>query len=217
MHRAPGSSGEEGPQCNASYNNSTSLSRHLRKTGHGASLHGRFTRLANENVIARMRMRYPNMVLGPNDRVPGSLSPRTSTSSPSLRGSRRSRYQCDTNATASVAAASSSPVVVSPSNTYPTSRSIATANAPPPSSLRGVMDSNAGARDGGPTREGRPMLVPLAELERARSQLHGEPPVPVYGAQPARDILPSPQLHLRPLLTGSFAWQTARSKVDLHP
>lgn len=211
MHRAPGRCGEEGPQCNVSYNNSPSLSRHLKETGHGTSLHGRFSRLANENVMARMRIRYPNMVLGPNDSVPGSLGPRISTSSPRIRAPQRSRYQHDTNATAAVAAASSA-VAVSPSNTHPSSRSIAMGNAPPPSSLRGITDSNAGARSGGPTREGRPMLVPLAELERARSQLHGDPPV--YGAQPARDILPSPQLHLRPLLTGSFALQTARSWVD---
>lgn len=192
MYRAPGSHED----CGRSYRTSKAMRRHLREKGHGSSPDGQTPLRANAQFMARMRIRYPKMVLKPNGQV----------SSRSLGGLRGFRYHSGTKAAATALPAAAT---ASPSNPFPVSSSIAAGNAPPPSSLRRITDSNVEVRGGGPTREGRPTLVPLAELEEAHVQMYGYPRA--HGPQRATNVLPSPELTLLPLRGSSFALQSARS------
>ncbi len=91
---------------------------------------------------------------------------------------------------------------------YPVSQPNGTRNAPPPPSLWMGVDSNARA---GSSREGRPMLVPLDELQRASLGPYGRNR-PENGARSARNTLPSPPLRLAPLKwDGSPASRPPRS------
>ncbi|OJT03854.1 hypothetical protein TRAPUB_5445 [Trametes pubescens] len=99
--------------------------------------------------MARMRIRYPNMVLGP---VFESLDPH----SPMLKQeSANSRKRARNRQAAAVAAAAVA--AVSPSNPYPVSWSTAARQASPPSSSPGATtDLEDGVRGGDPgIRESR--------------------------------------------------------------
>lgn len=167
--------------------------KHRKTTGHGAKdSAGVYT-----NVMATMRKRYPNMVLGPQSRCWHVYVP-SGTGVPRSQAPQRSGFDPTPHPGATVAPASAA---VSPSYPYPVSRPNQATHASPPPSL--AMDVDDGAYAGS-AQEDRPTLVPLVELERARYERYGLD-LSAHDARLAWNALPSPYLHLPPLLESSLA------------
>lgn len=189
----PGLDGEGSTQCGSDYSAYAHLLKHRKTTGHGAKdSAGVYT-----NVMAAMRKRYPNMVLGPQRRRWHVYVP-SGPGAPRSQAPQRSGFNPTPHPGATVALA---PAPVSPSHPYPVSRLNQVTYAPPPPSLAMDVDDGAYA---GPAQKDRPTLVPLAELERARYERYG-PDLSAHDARSAWNTPPSPYLHLPPLLESSLA------------
>ncbi|EIW52461.1 uncharacterized protein TRAVEDRAFT_53882 [Trametes versicolor FP-101664 SS1] len=185
--------GEGSTQCGSDYSAYAHLLKHRRTTGHGAKdSAGVYT-----NVMAAMRKRYPNMVLGPQRRRWHVYVP-SGPGAPRSQAPQRSGFDPAPHPGATVAPASAP---VSPSHPYPVSWPTQATHAPTSPCLAMNVDDGAYA---GSAQEDRPTLVPLAELERARYERYGTD-LPAHDARSAWNALPSPYLHLPPLLESSLA------------